>query len=81
MQIFYAVLDQVYHSQPQNRSTTEVLKEMQQRFYGLPHTPNTVPSGSPAVSVSPLPLYLFPLSVLGFILFTETRQQRQCLKD
>ncbi|XP_024910966.1 mitochondrial intermediate peptidase [Cynoglossus semilaevis] len=41
LQIFYAVLDQVYHSQPQNRSTTEVLKEMQQRFYGLPHTPNT----------------------------------------
>lgn len=42
MQIFYAVLDQIYHSQPQNRSTTDVLKEMQQKFYGLPYTPNTV---------------------------------------
>uniref|UniRef100_A0AAQ4RKW7 Mitochondrial intermediate peptidase n=1 Tax=Gasterosteus aculeatus aculeatus TaxID=481459 RepID=A0AAQ4RKW7_GASAC len=41
VQIFYAVLDQIYHSQPQNRSTTDVLKEMQQKFYGLPYTPNT----------------------------------------
>uniref|UniRef100_A0A673C4L8 Mitochondrial intermediate peptidase n=1 Tax=Sphaeramia orbicularis TaxID=375764 RepID=A0A673C4L8_9TELE len=40
-QIFYAVLDQLYHSAPQNRSTTEILKEMQQKFYGLPYTPNT----------------------------------------
>ncbi|XP_022624589.1 mitochondrial intermediate peptidase [Seriola dumerili] len=41
LQIFYAVLDQIYHSKPQNRSTTEILKEMQQKFYGLPYTPNT----------------------------------------
>ena len=41
-QIFYAVLDQIYHSQPQNRSTTDILKEMQQKFYGLPYTTNTV---------------------------------------
>ncbi|XP_059187911.1 mitochondrial intermediate peptidase-like [Centropristis striata] len=41
LQVFYAVLDQIYHSQPQNRSTTDVLKEMQQKFYGLPYTPNT----------------------------------------
>uniref|UniRef100_A0A669D574 Mitochondrial intermediate peptidase n=1 Tax=Oreochromis niloticus TaxID=8128 RepID=A0A669D574_ORENI len=40
-QIFYAVLDQIYHSKPQNRSTTEILKDMQQKFYGLPYTPNT----------------------------------------
>uniref|UniRef100_A0A4W6D4U6 Mitochondrial intermediate peptidase n=1 Tax=Lates calcarifer TaxID=8187 RepID=A0A4W6D4U6_LATCA len=40
-QIFYAVLDQIYHSKPQNRSTTEILKEMQLKFYGLPYTPNT----------------------------------------
>uniref|UniRef100_A0A665U2B4 Peptidase M3A/M3B catalytic domain-containing protein n=1 Tax=Echeneis naucrates TaxID=173247 RepID=A0A665U2B4_ECHNA len=39
--IFYAALDQIYHSKPQNRSTTEILKEMQQKFYGLPHIPNT----------------------------------------
>ncbi|XP_070825976.1 mitochondrial intermediate peptidase-like [Chaetodon trifascialis] len=41
LQIFYAVLDQIYHSKPQNRSTTDILKEMQQKFYGLPYTPNT----------------------------------------
>lgn len=41
LQIFYAVLDQIYHSKPQNRSTTEILKDMQQKFYGLPYTPNT----------------------------------------
>ncbi|XP_056297049.1 mitochondrial intermediate peptidase-like isoform X1 [Pseudoliparis swirei] len=41
MQIFYAVLDQIYHSQPQNHSTTDILKEMQQKFYGLPYTENT----------------------------------------
>uniref|UniRef100_A0A671V1S2 Mitochondrial intermediate peptidase n=1 Tax=Sparus aurata TaxID=8175 RepID=A0A671V1S2_SPAAU len=39
--IFYAVLDQIYHSQPQDRSTTDILKEMQQKFYGLPYTTNT----------------------------------------
>ncbi|XP_028275527.1 mitochondrial intermediate peptidase-like [Parambassis ranga] len=41
LQIFYAVLDQIYHSKPQNSSTTEILKNMQQTFYGLPYTPNT----------------------------------------
>lgn len=41
LQIFYAVLDQIYHGKPQDRSTTDILKEMQQKFYGLPYTPNT----------------------------------------
>ncbi|KAM9734019.1 mitochondrial intermediate peptidase-like [Menidia menidia] len=41
LQVFYAVLDQIYHSSPQNHSTTEILKDMQQKFYGLPYTPNT----------------------------------------
>ncbi|XP_076001295.1 mitochondrial intermediate peptidase-like [Genypterus blacodes] len=41
LQIFYAALDQIYHGEPQNRSTTDILKEIQQKFYGLPHTPNT----------------------------------------
>uniref|UniRef100_A0A8C9W6S2 Mitochondrial intermediate peptidase n=1 Tax=Scleropages formosus TaxID=113540 RepID=A0A8C9W6S2_SCLFO len=41
LQIFYAVLDQVYHGKPQNRSTTEILKKMQEKFYGLPYVPNT----------------------------------------
>uniref|UniRef100_A0A8C6P927 Mitochondrial intermediate peptidase n=1 Tax=Nothobranchius furzeri TaxID=105023 RepID=A0A8C6P927_NOTFU len=41
LQIFYAALDQIYHGKPQNRSTTDILKEMQEKFYGLPYTPNT----------------------------------------
>ncbi|XP_069003749.1 mitochondrial intermediate peptidase-like isoform X2 [Embiotoca jacksoni] len=41
LQIFYAVLDQIYHSKPHNRSTTDILKDMQQKFYGLPYTANT----------------------------------------
>uniref|UniRef100_A0A6Q2WUK7 Mitochondrial intermediate peptidase n=1 Tax=Esox lucius TaxID=8010 RepID=A0A6Q2WUK7_ESOLU len=41
LQIFYAALDQVYHGKPQNRSTTDILKEMQEKFYGLPYVPNT----------------------------------------
>ncbi|XP_067364151.1 mitochondrial intermediate peptidase-like isoform X3 [Channa argus] len=41
LQVFYAALDQVYHSKPQNRSTTEILMETQQKFYGLPYAANT----------------------------------------
>uniref|UniRef100_A0A674PRB8 Mitochondrial intermediate peptidase n=1 Tax=Takifugu rubripes TaxID=31033 RepID=A0A674PRB8_TAKRU len=41
LQVFYAVLDQLYHGKPQNCSTTDILKEMQQKFYGLPYVPNT----------------------------------------
>uniref|UniRef100_A0A8K9XTD8 Mitochondrial intermediate peptidase n=1 Tax=Oncorhynchus mykiss TaxID=8022 RepID=A0A8K9XTD8_ONCMY len=41
LQIFYSALDQMYHGKPQNRSTTDILKDMQHKFYGLPYTPNT----------------------------------------
>uniref|UniRef100_A0A8C7DVC7 Mitochondrial intermediate peptidase n=1 Tax=Oncorhynchus kisutch TaxID=8019 RepID=A0A8C7DVC7_ONCKI len=41
LQVFYAALDQVYHGKPQNRSTTDILKQMQEKFYGLPYVPNT----------------------------------------
>ncbi|XP_030632958.1 mitochondrial intermediate peptidase [Chanos chanos] len=41
LQVFYAALDQMYHGRPQNRSTSDVLKEAQQTFYGLPYIPNT----------------------------------------
>ncbi|XP_066522182.1 mitochondrial intermediate peptidase [Hoplias malabaricus] len=41
LQIFYAALDQVYHGEPQNRSTTDILIDMQQKYYGLPYVPNT----------------------------------------
>ncbi|CAB1349055.1 unnamed protein product [Coregonus sp. 'balchen'] len=38
LQIFYSALDQIYHGKPQNRSTTDILKDMQQKFHGLPYT-------------------------------------------
>lgn len=41
LQVFYAALDQVYHGTPQNRSTTDILRELQQKFYGLPYISNT----------------------------------------
>ncbi|XP_023669458.1 mitochondrial intermediate peptidase [Paramormyrops kingsleyae] len=41
LQVFYAALDQIYHGKPQNRSTTAILKETQERFYGLPYVPHT----------------------------------------
>ncbi|XP_071187370.1 mitochondrial intermediate peptidase-like isoform X1 [Salvelinus alpinus] len=41
LQVFYAALDQVYHGKPQNQSTTDILKKMQEKFYGLPYVPNT----------------------------------------
>ncbi|KAI1903373.1 hypothetical protein AGOR_G00026520 [Albula goreensis] len=41
LQVFYAALDQVYHGKPRNKSSTEILQEIQERFYGLPYVPNT----------------------------------------
>ncbi len=42
VQIFYAALDQVYHGIPQYRSTTDILREIQEKFYGLPYVNDTV---------------------------------------
>ncbi|KAG5844597.1 hypothetical protein ANANG_G00164190 [Anguilla anguilla] len=41
LQVFYAALDQVYHGKPQNQSSTKILQEIQEKFYGLPYVPNT----------------------------------------
>lgn len=42
LQVFYAALDQIYHGKhPLKKSTTDILKETQARFYGLPYVPNT----------------------------------------
>lgn len=42
LQVFYALLDQRYHSKhPLGKSTTEILAETQNENYGLPHVPNT----------------------------------------
>uniref|UniRef100_A0A7M4F200 Mitochondrial intermediate peptidase n=1 Tax=Crocodylus porosus TaxID=8502 RepID=A0A7M4F200_CROPO len=41
-QVFYAVLDQIYHGKhPLKISTTDILKETQEKFYGLPYVSNT----------------------------------------
>ncbi|XP_062050545.1 mitochondrial intermediate peptidase isoform X2 [Lepus europaeus] len=42
LQVFYAMLDQIYHGKhPLRKSTTDILKEAQEKFYGLPYVPNT----------------------------------------
>lgn len=43
LQVFYSILDQLYHGKhPLDGSTTEVLAEVQNKYYGIPHVPNTV---------------------------------------
>ncbi|CAO2591213.1 Mitochondrial intermediate peptidase [Lemmus lemmus] len=40
--VFYATLDQIYHGQhPLRKSTTDILMETQEHFYGLPYVPDT----------------------------------------
>uniref|UniRef100_A0A8C3X4U4 Mitochondrial intermediate peptidase n=1 Tax=Catagonus wagneri TaxID=51154 RepID=A0A8C3X4U4_9CETA len=42
LQVFYAALDQVYHGEhPLRGSTTDILRDTQEKFYGLPHVPGT----------------------------------------
>lgn len=42
LQVFYAALDQIYHGQhPLRKSTTDILMETQEHFYGLPYVPDT----------------------------------------
>lgn len=42
LQVFYATLDQIYQGKhPLKSSTTDILKETQETFYGLPYVPNT----------------------------------------
>lgn len=49
LQVFYSALDQAYHGAPEERrsaavggdTTTDVLRNVQQQFYGLPYVENT----------------------------------------
>ena len=42
-QVFYSMLDQVYHGLiPLKGSTTEVLSQVQKEYFSLPYVPNTV---------------------------------------
>ncbi|OAD56054.1 Mitochondrial intermediate peptidase [Eufriesea mexicana] len=40
-QIYYSMLDQVYHSGQLEKSSTEILKEIQGKYYELPYVENT----------------------------------------
>ncbi|XP_043671973.1 mitochondrial intermediate peptidase [Vespula pensylvanica] len=40
-QVFYSMLDHVYHSNKTEKSTTEILKDIQGKYYGLPYIENT----------------------------------------
>ncbi|KAL0117291.1 hypothetical protein PUN28_010266 [Cardiocondyla obscurior] len=40
-QVFYSKLDQVYHSGKLAKSTTEILEDVQKKYYGLPYVKNT----------------------------------------
>lgn len=43
LQLFYSVLDQHYHTEtPQPSSTTDLLAKLQVEYYGLPYIKNTV---------------------------------------
>lgn len=44
LQVFYSALDQAYHAMDfsaENNSTTDTLRELQQKYYGLPYIENT----------------------------------------
>ncbi|KAK2589248.1 hypothetical protein KPH14_002045 [Odynerus spinipes] len=40
-QVFYSMLDHVYHKGKLERSTTEILKDIQRKYYGLPYIKDT----------------------------------------
>jgi len=42
VQVFYAMLDQVYHGEfPLSGTTSQVLEKIQSQYYGIPYVPNT----------------------------------------
>ncbi|CAG5102396.1 Similar to MIPEP: Mitochondrial intermediate peptidase (Homo sapiens) [Cotesia congregata] len=41
VQVFYSMLDQTYHSNKIQGSTTKILEEIQNKYYGLPYVENT----------------------------------------
>ncbi|EFN66772.1 Mitochondrial intermediate peptidase [Camponotus floridanus] len=40
-QVFYSMLDQVYHSGKLTKSTSDILADVQKEYYGLPYVKNT----------------------------------------
>ncbi|XP_066586613.1 mitochondrial intermediate peptidase [Prorops nasuta] len=41
IQVFYSMLDHVYHSNKLERSSTKILEEIQGKYYGIPYVENT----------------------------------------
>lgn len=42
LQVFYSLLDQVYHGpHPLGKSTTDILSDVQSKYYGIPHVSGT----------------------------------------
>ena len=41
-QVFYSMLDQIYHGDKITGSTTEILEKIQSQYYCLPYVPKTV---------------------------------------
>ena len=45
LQVFYAILDQVYHGEEiPGKTTTEIMEEIQNKYYSLPYISGTVSS-------------------------------------
>ena len=43
LQVFYAIVDQVLHSQsPPSADTVQLVEDLHKQYYSLPHVPNTV---------------------------------------
>lgn len=43
VQVFYSVLDQIFHGKhPLDKSTMEILSDVQNKYYTLPYVPGTV---------------------------------------
>jgi len=43
LQVFYSLLDHVFHSKPIiGKSTTDILEEVQNKYYSIPYVPGTV---------------------------------------
>lgn len=45
LQLFYSALDQIYHGKPNeqdNVTTTDILKQVQQKYYSIPYVEHTV---------------------------------------
>lgn len=65
-QVFYSALDQKLHMHPltgSQRTTTDILQEVQQQYYGLPFVANTVFLFRHLVlrfQIESMPIILFP---------------------